>query len=80
MKKISDQISISKLDLHNTRHDEVKQKVINLIEDHWDDGSELEIVTGHSTKMKGIVMNTLDEYKLTYQISQMNIGKIITWT
>jgi len=79
MKRTSDRISLFKLDLHKTRHIDVKQKVINFIEDHWDDGSELEVITGHSTMMKGIVMNTLDEYGLTYQISQMNTGKIITW-
>jgi DNA-nicking Smr family endonuclease len=68
------------LDLHGNRYEDARRKVINFIEDHWNDGSELEIITGNSMKMKGIVFNVLDEYKLTYQVSHMNVGKIITWT
>jgi DNA-nicking Smr family endonuclease len=77
-------MNIFKLDLHRLRHEEARRAVIRFIEEHWDDGSELEIVTGNSTKMKGIVLNILNEYGMTYQISRMfdlhNAGYIVTWT
>ena len=77
-------MGLQRLDLHRMRHEEARRAVIRFIEEHWDDGSELEIVTGNSIKMKGIVLNILDEYRMTYQISRMfdlhNSGYIITWT
>ena len=44
---------------------------------------DLEIITGHSSKMKGIVLNVLDEYKLPYTIGDMFnklVPKITFWT
>lgn len=74
---------MEKLDLHRTRHSEVKRKVINFIEDNWGSGEEVEIVTGNSNKMRGIVTGMLDEYKLAYQIGRLfdlnNKGYIVTW-
>jgi len=67
------------IDLHGTRHAEVKRKVELFIEDNWGIEEDVTIITGHSTKMKGIVLNTLDEYNLTYMVSHMNEGKLITW-
>jgi DNA-nicking Smr family endonuclease len=80
MKKILDQKGVFKLDLHGKSHANARNNTIRFIEEHWDDDSELEIITGHSTIMKGIVLNVLDEYSLPYQISYMNTGKIIAWT
>jgi len=77
-------MEVYKLDLHRLKHEDARRAVIRFIEEHWDDGSELEIITGNSIKMKGIVLNVLDEYKMTYQISRMfepnNQGYIVTWT
>ena len=74
---------MKKLDLHRTRHFEVKRKVINFIEDNWGSGEEVEIITGNSNKMCDIVTNMLDEYKLAYQIGRLfdlnNKGYIVTW-
>ena len=74
---------MEKLDLHRTRHSEVKRKVINFIEDNWGSGEEVEIITGNSNKMCDIVTNMLDEYKLAYQIGRLfdlnNKGYIVTW-
>jgi len=53
-----------KLDLHGLRHHQVKEAVIRKIEDLWDSGVRLEIITGHSDKMKEIVRAVLSEYKL----------------
>jgi hypothetical protein len=75
---------IYKVDLHKLRHEDARRSVINFIEDHWNEEAELEIITGNSQKMQGLVINVLDEYKLTYQISRMfdfnNKGYIVTWT
>lgn len=77
-------MEIYKLDLHRLRHEDARRAIIRFVEDHWSEESELEIVTGNSTRMRGLVMNILDEYNLTYQISRMfdlnNKGYIVTWT
>ncbi len=77
-------MQLYKIDLHMLRHEDARQATIRFIEEHWNESAELEIITGNSTKMKGLVMNILDEYKLTYQISRMfdinNKGYIVTWT
>jgi hypothetical protein len=74
---------MKKLDLHRTRHGEAKREVIRFVEANWASGDEAEIITGNSAKMRGIVMDTLDEYCLSYQISRMfdinNQGYIVTW-
>jgi len=76
-------MEVYKLDLHRVRHTDAKSKVIRFVEEHWNEPTELEIITGNSIKMRGIVFNVLDEYKMTYQISRMfdvNQGYIVTWT
>jgi DNA-nicking Smr family endonuclease len=77
-------MEIYKLDLHRMRHKDARREVIRFVESHWTGPAELEIITGNSSKMKGLVMNVLDEYNLTYQISRMfdlnNQGYIVTWT
>ena len=76
-------MEIYKLDLHRLRHEDANRAVIRFIEEHWSEAAELEIITGNSIKMKGLVMSVLAEYKLTYQIGRMfdhNGGYIVTWT
>jgi len=57
--------------------------VIRFIEKNWASKLEAEIVTGNSSIMQKLVMEVLDEYKLSYQISRMfdpyNQGYIVTW-
>lgn len=72
-----------KLDLHGTRHNEVRHKLINFIEDNWNSSEDLEVITGHSLKMKGIVINVIEEYNLPYNVGSMLdklAPKIIFWT
>ena len=74
---------VKKLDLHGIRHEEARRQTIRFIEAHWDDGIELEIITGHSPRMKGIVMNILQEYGLSYSVGylyEVDAPRIITWT
>lgn len=70
-----------KLDLHGVKHREVNDKVIRIIEDNWNVPTEIEIITGNSDKMKDIVKNILNEYKLPYKINSFfNSGVIKTYT
>lgn len=55
-----------KLDLHGVRHEDARQKVINAIEDNWDTDNTVEVITGHSVRMKDIVVRLVEEYKLRY--------------
>lgn len=77
-------MKIYKKDLHRLRHEDAKREVIRFVEEHWNEEAELEIITGNSSRMRGVVMNILDEYKMTYQISRLfdlnNKGYIVTWT
>ena len=75
-------MDLIKLDLHGVRHADAKREVIRFIEKHWRTDVEVEFITGHSVRMKGIVLNTLDEYNLTYLIGSMfnkHDPKIVTW-
>jgi hypothetical protein len=70
------------LDLHGTKHEDVRRKVIRLIEDNWDSGEVVEITTGHSKKMKRLVIEVVDEYSLPYKTSDMfdvNSPSIKVW-
>ena len=64
-----------KLDLHGVRHEDVRQKVINVIEDNWDTDNTIEVITGHSPKMKEIVLSLVEEYKLGYMPA--NHGSVV---
>lgn len=77
MNKIKSGFTNVSLDLHGVRHMDVKQQVISFIENHWDTGEELHIITGNSIKMKELVVIVLEEYKLEYKT---NYGKILTYT
>jgi len=61
-----------KLDLHGIRYDLAESKIIHFIEDNWDANSDLEIITGHSKKMKSIVIEVLNEYKLKYRVGDFS--------
>jgi hypothetical protein len=58
---------MKKLDLHGVRHIDVRPTVIRYVEDHWNSGEEAIIVTGHSIKMRALVIEILDEYKLNHE-------------
>lgn len=73
-------MEVHSLDLHGTIHMDVRQKVISFIESFWNNQTELRIITGNSLKMKGIVIDVIEEYDLPFQISEMPSGQIITWT
>jgi DNA-nicking Smr family endonuclease len=72
---------MKRLDLHGLRHEEARRAVIRFTEDNWNTGEEVQIITGHSARMKSIVVGVLDEYKLNYQTSNMfgQSGHITTW-
>lgn len=76
-------MQIKTLDLHGLTHEDARREVIRFIEDHFNDTDvEMEVITGHSTKMKGIVLNALEEYKLSPNIGSMSdplCPKIIFW-
>jgi DNA-nicking Smr family endonuclease len=57
---------MKKLDLHGLKHEDVKRKVIHFIEDNWNSGEVVEIITGHSPKMKHLTADVLDEYNLKW--------------
>ena len=76
-------MEIEKLDLHGMRHEDARREVIRFIERFWNEPKELEIITGHSVIMKGIVINVIIEYDLPYHVGRMfeaNGPRIITWT
>ncbi len=58
---------MEKLDLHKTRHNDVRNDVVRFIESHWDSGEQVDIITGHSSTMKVRVIEVLDEYKLEWK-------------
>jgi DNA-nicking Smr family endonuclease len=74
---------MKKLDLHKTFHEDAERKTIRFIEESWGSGEEVEIITGNSQVMKGLVINILNEYGLTYQIGRLfdlnNKGYIVTF-
>ena len=71
---------MEELDLHGIKHENVKQLVIRKVEELCGTDSELEIITGHSPRMKTLVKEVLDEYKLDYREPELweNGGTITT--
>lgn len=53
-----------KLDLHGLKHEDVNGRVIRFIEENWDCGETVVIVTGYSVAMARIVNGVLKEYNL----------------
>jgi len=62
-----------KLDLHGTKHADVRRKVIRFIEANWDCGEEVEIITGNSYEMKKLVTSVVSEYDLTYRMPYFDL-------
>lgn len=50
------------------RHEEVSRAVIRFVEDNWNSGETVRIITGHSPEMKKLVGEVLDEYNLDWQV------------
>lgn len=57
---------MKELDLHGVKHEDVCSQLKQFIEGLWLTGTDVEIITGNSPKMKEIVINILKEYKLEY--------------
>ena len=56
------------LDLHGIRHEFVVGMVIRFVEDLIGVPSQIEIVTGHSERMRSLVIEVLDQYELDYLV------------
>jgi len=59
----------------------VRNKLISFIEENWGNDVEVHIITGNSPRMKEIVTEVLDEYKLEYREGDwagINMGFIKT--
>jgi len=72
---------MKRLDLHGTPHIDARADTIRFVEANWNntEDPELEIITGHSHKMKEIVGGVLDEYELDWKVGDnlgMNMGFI----
>ena len=64
---------MAKLDLHGAPHEDVKNLTANFIEKNLrDKSSVLEIVTGHSDRMREIVMDVLLAYDLEWYLGTGN--------
>lgn len=76
-------VHMEKLDLHGVRHTDVRREVIHFVEDNWGTDWWVEIVTGHSQKMRDCVVEVLDEYGLKYHIGMpplhLDRGVIFVW-
>lgn len=61
-----------KLDLHGVRHKDVPRKVDKFLGEMIDSRlPELTIVTGLSVDMQDIVINTLKDYNLDYEVGDI---------
>jgi DNA-nicking Smr family endonuclease len=60
---------MKKLDLHGLRHEDARRAVISLVEGSWNTGIEVQIITGHSTRMREIVKDVFFEYGLDHKTS-----------
>lgn len=61
-----------KLDLHGVRHKDVPRKVDEFLGEMIDSRlPELTIVTGLSVDMQDIVINTLKDYNLDYEVGDI---------
>jgi hypothetical protein len=75
--------SVYKLDLHGLSHENARNATIRFIENHWDMGHDLWIITGKSMVMKVVVKKVLDEYELPYLAGgtlDNSRGYIVTYT
>ena len=64
---------MAKLDLHGTAHGDAKNLTASFIEKNLrNDASVVEIITGHSDKMREIVMDVLLAYDLEWYLGTGN--------
>lgn len=56
------------LDLHGIKHEDARRQTIAFVEANWNSNKTVEIITGHSYKMREVVSKVLDEYKLDYKV------------
>lgn len=54
------------IDFHGTPHQYIENDLVRKLNDMWGTETELQIITGNSTRMKEIVIAILDEHKLSY--------------
>ncbi len=64
---------MNKLDLHGAPHDEAKNLTASFIEKNLRRASILEVVTGHSSAMRDIVLDVLTEYNLEWYLGTGNL-------
>ncbi len=74
-------MSVHRLDLHGLHYDDARRSTIRFVELHWGNNVEVEIITGNSGKMKDVIVEVLEEYKLEYRTGRefdSNKGYIVT--
>ena len=70
-----------KLDLHGVKHEDVKRKLdVFLWESMQRNLRQVEVITGHSVKMKEIVLETCNEYGFEVNEGILNRGYLIIST
>jgi|TARA_B100001094_G_scaffold318500_1_gene362169 hypothetical protein len=67
---------MSTLDLHGVKHAEVEEKLTSYFFWEQPGHKQYTIITGNSTKMKGIVFEWLNKYEYNYFIPSHNLGEI----
>ena len=71
---------MKKLDLHGMPHADVTNACHEFINQHWNTGQELHIITGHSPAMKELVQEVLGVYTIEYTIGDLhNPGYVRLW-
>ena len=70
---------MTEIDLHGFKHEEVKEKLANLLILHYNVGNlPIRVITGNSDKMKQIVKQVCEKYEFTIDNSwNNNPGTII---
>jgi DNA-nicking Smr family endonuclease len=68
---------MKKLDLHGAPHEEVPDLVHQFINENWKPNLELNIITGHSDRMRSLVYDVLKQYDLEFVTTDLrNSGQI----
>lgn len=59
-----------KLDLHGMRYEDARRAAEKFVNNNWewDEYEEGEIITGHSSSMREMVIGILKEYNLDYKV------------
>ena len=59
------------LDLHGAVYEDVDDMVHRFVNENWEEGRELHVVTGHSMRMKNIVKDILKMYDVEIEDGDM---------